>query len=169
MRTIFLFLFLMVSLNTLAQDNTSDCKCCEEKYRQFDFWIGNWKVSDSAGVLLGYNEISPIEKGCGLLENWTGAKGTTGTSISFYNKYRDKWHQSWIDINGGVIIMDGKFKNGSMILLTEKKETQGGYVQNKTTWSPLGEGKLKHVWELTRDGGRTWQIVFEGYYSKRKK
>jgi len=167
MRTVLLILTLTFSIQTFAQDNSDNCNCCKEPFRQFDFWVGDWEVKDSSGTLLGNNRIHPIEKGCGLEENWTGAKGTTGTSISFYNQYTKQWHQSWVDINGGVIVMDGDFKDGSMVLLTPKRENEDGYFQNRTSWTPLEDGRVRHLWEQTKDGGKTWIIVFEGFYSKK--
>lgn len=126
------------------------------------------EVRNASGTLLGHNKIAPIEKGCGLRENWTGAKGTTGTSISFYNKNKNEWHQSWIDMNGGVIIMNGSFSNEAMVLFSNKKDnTQSGYIQNKTSWRPLSDGRVQHTWEQTKDGGKTWKVVFEGFYSRK--
>ncbi len=165
MKTGLIAALLLFSFFCSAQENTPSCNCCQETYRQFDFWVGNWEVKDSAGTLLGHNRIELIEDSCGLRENWTGAKGTTGTSISFYNSTNKQWHQSWIDGYGGSIIMNGSFTDGAMVMLSPKKENESGYVQNKTTWRPLSDGRVKHTWEITKDGGQSWSIVFEGYYS----
>lgn len=152
-----------------AQNNPKPCRCCDEKYRQFDFWVGDWDVKDAEGNLLGHNNISFIEDSCGLKEQWTGSRGVTGTSVSFYNKNKDEWHQSWIDANGSSIIMNGKLIDGAIVMLSEQQQnnTESGYFQNRTTWRPLDDGSVKHTWEQTRDGGHTWQVVFEGYYYHR--
>jgi hypothetical protein len=150
----------------MAQDSTNNCNATE--YRQFDFWIGDWVVKDSGGTILGHNIISSIEGGCALQENWTGAKGTTGTSLSFYDRNTGGWHQTWIDKNGGAIIMNGHFKEGAMVMLTNPRPTPDGYAQDRTSWRPLESGGVKHIWEQTTDGGVTWKIVFEGYYSPRE-
>ncbi len=170
MRVILTFLLLGFSLSISAQ-NTNQCNCCKEPYRQFDFWIGEWEVKDSSGKLLGYNSIKLEEDSCTLRENWTGATGGTGTSLSFYIRSKESWHQTWVDKFGGSILMDGKWENGSMVLYTEKV-TSGNdekYIQNRTSWTPLPDGKVHHVWKRTKDGGKSWIIVFDGYYHKKNK
>lgn len=160
---IFSLLLLVFSLQSSAQQN--GCNCCQEAYRQFDFWVGDWVVKDSNGTVLGNNTITLIEDSCGLQENWRGAKGSTGTSVSFYDRNTSMWHQSWIDKNGGSIIMNGTFSDGKMIMLTLPQENANGQIiQNKTTWRPWNETGVKHTWEVTADEGKNWRTIFEGYY-----
>lgn len=52
----------------------------EEKFREFDFWIGEWEVRTADGQLAGHNSIRRAERGCVLIEEWTGAGGTSGMS-----------------------------------------------------------------------------------------
>src|SRR5690349_15545540 len=40
--------------------------------RQFDFWVGEWNVTNPAGKAAGQSKIESIAGGAGLLENWTG-------------------------------------------------------------------------------------------------
>ena len=42
-----------------------------DKAHQFDFWIGEWKVT-AGGKPAGNNSIQPILDGCVLQENWVG-------------------------------------------------------------------------------------------------
>ena len=133
-------ILLFTCLSTLSLGQNTPCNCCTENYRQFDFWIGDWVVKDSSGTtILGHNTITMIEDSCGLQEKWTGAQGTTGRSLSFYNRNTKSWHQTWVDSNGGSILMDGQFENGSIVMYTEKRyvERRKAYIQNKTTWTPL--------------------------------
>lgn len=152
-----------------AQDVETPCKCCSENYRLFDFWIGEWEVRDSTGNLLGHNSIELIQDSCALQENWESAKGYTGTSLSFYNQATKLWHQTWIDQAGGVILMNGEPLKDKMIMYTKKVPIKDSttYFQNKTTWKPLTDGRVHHVWEQTKDGGNTWKVVFDGYYKRK--
>lgn len=166
MRTVFLTSLILASVFAFGQDSSS-CNCCSESFRQFDFWVGDWEVRDSNGTLQGYNNISPMEDSCALLEKWTGAKGSSGTSVSFYDSSKKQWHQSWIDSKGGSIIMNGRFKDGSMVMYSNKNKGDSGFIQNKTTWIPLEDGRVQHIWEVTKDTGKTWVVVFEGFYQIR--
>lgn len=143
------------------------CNCCTLEFRQFDFWIGEWEVRDSAGTLLGYNSIQPMEDSCALIEHWTGAKGYTGSSISFYDSKRSVWHQSWVDARGGSIIMEGGMVEGSMVMNTEVVDIKGDLVTNRTEWTQLEGGMVLHVWYQSRDGGATFKEVFRGIYTPR--
>src|SRR5262245_4325775 len=47
--------------------------CTEEKFREFDFWAGTWRVQDAAGKFAGDNSVSIEQGGCVLVERWRGA------------------------------------------------------------------------------------------------
>ena len=113
--SIFSFFF---SQCAFTQDETVDCTCCAEEYRQFDFWIGDWVVTDSTGKELGTNLIHSIQDGCGFQENWKSTK-MTGTSYNFYNATDKSWNQLWIDNKGGSLELKGSLVNGKMILKSE--------------------------------------------------
>ena len=167
----YLYLLLSILLFTPSCSSTKaaeDCPCSATDYRQFDFWIGEWEVRDSSNTLLGHNSITPIQDSCALLENWTGASGYTGTSISFFDSNTQCWHQSWIDYKGGAIIMDGQFADGKMVMWSDTKDAQGNRIQNRTSWSPTAAGGVLHLWEQRADSGQPWKVVFEGWYRKKE-
>lgn len=169
MKTILIIITMLfvTKWNNLLSQTNAGIACPDSLYTQFDFWLGDWVVRNAKGDTLGYNYIHRLDDGCGLHEHWTSAKGFKGTSISFYNVNTNQWHQSWIDGQGVSILMDGKLENGTMVMWTKKVEGGAGYSQNKTSWTPLNDGRVKHIWENTVDGGKTWSVVFEGYYSPR--
>ncbi len=167
---ILIYLCVFSTLKSIAQKATP-CGCCTENHRQFDFWIGDWEVRDSTGNFLGTNKIELIQDSCVLQENWIGAQGLTGTSLSFYNRRTKLWHQTWVDKSGGVILMKGEPQQNKVVMLTDKfypkEDNKSVYIQNKTTWYPLDDGRVHHIWEQTKDGGKTWNVVFDGYYQKK--
>ncbi|WP_245917623.1 hypothetical protein [Aureitalea marina] len=65
-RLILLFLSaILFSISNLnAQD--SNCPCCTPEHRAFDFWIGEWEVTNPDGSEAGVNTITRIEDGCVL-------------------------------------------------------------------------------------------------------
>ena len=87
---IIVILSLCFSDSLMAQNDT--CKCCTEKHGEFDFWIGNWKVTNPDGTAAGTNKIDKVQDNCILRENWTSATpGYTGTSNNFYNTKTKQW------------------------------------------------------------------------------
>lgn len=166
-----LVLLLWAGPSLLAgQDTTGPTAakaCAGPEHRQFDFWIGDWDVTTPNGAAAGRNRIEPILGGCVLRESWTGAKGGSGTSYNAYDRQRGRWHQTWVDNGGLVLLLDGQFAGGRMVLSGETRDTTGAPVLNRITWQETGPGAVRQLWETSADGGKTWSVTFDGRYRKR--
>jgi len=134
--------------------------------RQFDFWLGEWEVTNPAGKLVGKSRIESIAGGAGLLENWTSANGYTGRSLNAWNAAGKKWQQFWVGSDGGVLELSGTIENGRMVLAGESKGN-GVRRLERITWTPLGDGTVRQHWEQSGDGGKTWTTSFDGLYRRR--
>jgi hypothetical protein len=141
--------------------------CAGPEHRQFDFWIGEWEVATPKGAPAGRNRIEPILGGCALRESWTGAKGGSGNSYNAYDRQSRRWHQTWVDDDGLVLLLDGVFADGKMVLSGETRDSSGAPVLNRITWQQTAPGAVRQLWETSRDGGRTWSVAFDGRYRKR--
>jgi len=140
--------------------------CPAAPNRQFDFWLGDWDVADASGKPAGRNRIVAVHDGCALQENWAGNGGFTGTSLNAYDAERKAWHQTWVDNNGGVLQLDGTFADGRMVLSGESTD-DGRKVVQRIAWQRLPDGRVRQLWESSSDGGATWSVAFDGYYTKR--
>src|SRR5450432_1498284 len=78
--------------------------CAAVEHHQFDFWVGTWNVFAPSGKKVGENRIEVIADGCALLEQWTGNGNVTGKSLNIYDTSDSRWHQTWVD-NGGTLLM----------------------------------------------------------------
>jgi len=142
--------------------------CAAPEHRQFDFWVGDWSVTRSDnGQFAGQNRIEPTLGGCALHESWAGAKGSRGHSYNVYDAARGVWHQTWIDSSGGLLVLEGAFKDGKMVLEGSQQQADGSAQLNRITWTPLADGRVRQRWDSTSDGGKTWQTQFDGIYAKR--
>ncbi len=163
---------LIISLHLFSQSNqkTNDCICCETEFRQFDFWLGEWDVTQK-GIQAGINTIFLSQDSCLMVENWTSSTSNySGTSYNYYDKKSRMWHQTWVDNKGGSLRLKGVFENGKMILMDEASFNQKNKLQiNKITWTPNEDGSVRQLWELTTDLGHTWTILFDGLYKPRQK
>jgi hypothetical protein len=139
-------------------------KCVAAEMRQFDFWVGNWTVTDR-GKLAGRNHIERILGGCALLENWSGAQGGAGKSLNFYDSDDSRWHQTWIDASGGALFLSGRFENGAMRMSGERAAAgETPAMRHRITWSPLPDGRVRQLWESTPAGREEWSVQFDGLY-----
>lgn len=157
-----LFAILGAVLLAACAQEAKVSPCATPAHRQFDFWLGEWEVSDPSGKPVGRNEITSLHDGCVVFESWRGAGGVTGMSLNVYDADRRKWKQTWVDSTGGVLELEGVFADGRMVLA---KAT--GKSINRVTWQALPEDRVRQHWEASEDGGVTWRTVFDGYYKKR--
>jgi hypothetical protein len=142
--------------------------CTAPEYRQFDFWIGDWDVTEK-GKLAGNNRISSFLGGCAVREEWKGASGLSGTSLNMYDSGRKRWYQTWVDDKGNVLLLTGGRQGPKMILEGDTPDGKGGTVKNRITWTPLPQSRLRQVWETSTDGGKTWTAAFDGDYAPKKR
>jgi hypothetical protein len=139
--------------------------CNSPEYRQFDFWLGAWRVQDAAGNPAGTNQITSIQGGCVLLENWRGAKNSTGNSFNMYYAADRKWHQTWVDNQGGRLDLAGGLQNGKMVLDGDapSQKDPGKSVKHRISWERKG-ASVRQLWQASRDDGKTWNVLFDGLY-----
>lgn len=138
--------------------------CSGSEYRQFDFWLGKWSVETPDGKTAGTNEITQILSGCALREEWTGVTGSRGTSYSMFDARSGLWHQTWVDNGGLLLVLDGKFEDGKMVLHGTKQSGDSLTVMHEISWEPIEGGRVVQRWTTSRDRGTTWQVVFESIY-----
>jgi len=156
----------------LAQDSTAaaPAPCSGPEYRQFDFWLGDWEVTGPKGGVVGTNLVERVQGDCGLRENWAGKGGITGTSLNIWNAEDGRWHQTWIDSTGGLLLLSGGLVNGAMVMSGTTKSTAhpGGTTLQRITWTPNADGTVRQLWEASEDDGTTWTVAFDGLYTKKK-
>lgn len=141
-------------------------RCREAGFRQFDFWLGTWEVRNGAGELLGTNEIRRIARGCGLMERWRGAGGGRGTSVNAYDPARRTWTQRWVG-DGATLWLEGGMVDDRMVLTgTARRSTPHGPAVDRISWTPLPDGRIRQLWEVSADSGARWRTIFEGFYRK---
>lgn len=146
-----------------AQDAT-DARCSAQEYRQFDFWVGEWEVTNPDGEVVGHNTIRRVAGGCGLLESWEGAQGGTGRSLNMYEPSKDRWTQTWVG-TGVILHLAGGLRDGAMVM-SSVRATPRGEVMDRITWTPMEDGTVVQHWELSTDGGESWRTAFRGTYTK---
>lgn len=162
-RNVALLTILALAAGTLAAQDKPPCS--SEKAHEFDFWAGEWQVW-AGGNVAGTNSVDLVLDGCVLQENWVGAKGSAGTSLNFYNPQTGKWHQFWVWRNGTTLELAGGFADGKMVLEGDSVGRDGTAVSNRITWYDNDDGTVRQHWQVSKDGGKTWNTAFDGLYRK---
>ena len=104
--------------------------------RDFDFWVGEWEVTNQAtGALAGYNLVSLEVGGRVLVERYSTPGGFAGMSLNAYDAGSDRWHQCWMDSEGTVLDLYGGLVDGCMVL-TGTSAPHGAPQLERITWTP---------------------------------
>ncbi len=143
--------------------------CASPEHHQFDFWIGDWEVHNAEGKFQGTNNITTLYGGCILQEHWQGTGGYVGTSFSLYDAPRGVWHQTWVDGEAGLLVIEGGLDGKDMVLRGRRPSDKDPSVEvlHEVRWTPLDDGRVRQHWRASKDGGKTWATLFDGYYSKK--
>ncbi|MDQ4038667.1 MAG: hypothetical protein M3313_10060, partial [Actinomycetota bacterium] len=137
--------------------------------RQFSFWLGRWEVFTPDGTHVGINHITPLFDGRVLAEDWAGDSGVRGVSLNAWDPYRRVWHQTWMDSTGSTLLLDGKLRNGQMVLegSSPKPDPSAPPDRHRITWTPSDSGEeVRQVWETSENDGATWTVTFDGRYRR---
>jgi len=144
----------------------SAAPCDEPVHRAFDFWLGEWEVRTPDGKLAGNNRIEREYGGCVLHERYTTGKGYSGESLNIYDASRKIWHQTWVDTDGTLLLLEGGLREGRMVLEGQTANADGPATKHRITWSNNPDGSVRQLWESTDAKGQ-WTIAFEGKYTRK--
>ena len=143
-------------------------KCTAPESRQFDFWIGEWNVTDQTnGQFAGVSQIEKLYGGCVLRENWT-SEGFRGGSLNSWWQGDRKWHQTWMDQAGAFRHFIGGIEGGKMVMVAEQPSQRepGKIVLVRLTFTPNSDGTVRQYSDVSRDGGKSWVFRYDYLYRR---
>lgn len=160
-----LIIFLLILSSTTHAQDKQDCACCSAEHGAFDFWIGDWSVTNKDGSDAGRNTITRLQDNCVLQENWISATpGYTGTSYNFYHVEKKHWQQLWLDNQGGSLELHGQRVGQQMILRSSDATNKDGKTfYHQITWTANDDGSVRQLWETFTEGAET-VVAFDGLY-----
>jgi hypothetical protein len=140
--------------------------CGAPEHRQFDFWLGEWNVHTPDGKLAGVNSIKSEYGGCVLHERYSTPRGYRGESLNIYDPGRKVWHQSWVDTDGALLLLEGGMRGASMVLEGQSVGTKGEVTRHRISWTPNADGTVRQHWESSDSKG-AWTTAFDGTYKRK--
>lgn len=157
-------LILSLALTPIAAfpDDATPSSCSEYPHRQFDFWLGNWEVTED-GEPVGRTRVSLRHDNCVVAEEWTGVDGSTGTGLSLYDASSGEWRQAWVDSHGTLLLLSGGMEGASMIMRGAVRG-HGGRPDtlHHVTWTMNDDGTVEQLWQSSTDHGHTWAVQLNG-------
>ena len=163
---LFIMLISVAGISVSAQKNQKPCTAPEAS--QFDFWVGSWDLY-TADTITGTNTIYKVMDGCAMQENYESNKQQySGKSWSMYNPQLKLWQQTWIDNQGAIIYLSGKFENGAMTLIDQSKKMSNGKEQvYRMVYHNITKDSFDWDWESTTDNGATWVNSWHIHYKRK--
>ena len=129
--------------------------CRAPEYRQFDFWLGSWQVP-SAGPTPSADFITAGLGGCAVFEDWHGAGGSHGRSMSSFDAADQQWHQHWVENFGFFPLrLDGGVVDGKMVMQETYPDPfgTGKLFTDRYTWTSVDPDDVTQLVERSTDGG----------------
>ena len=153
---------LALTVNSLA---TATPCAADSESRQFDYWLGNWKIESAGSSGNARSAVSLSLDKCLVIEHWDGGTGHSGQNIFGYSAEDSNWYGFFADNEGRVhVFTSGKVSSGSAEFVGPSRDPKGGTILNRVKVTKLGPNKVEQTWEKSTDNGTTWNLVFRGEY-----
>lgn len=144
----------------------------DKRFREFDFWVGDWDVRPTGQPAKGpaaRNTITMDDNGCVLTEHWKAPSGSEGQSFNIFDRSVGAWRQTWVDNGGGQHDYRGAIKDGNMLYVGDTPAPNGalGRVPTRLTFFHISADSVRQFSEISNDGGKTWQPNYDLMYVRR--
>jgi hypothetical protein len=142
----------------------------DPKLALLDFWLGEWTVTHEA-TTLGSNRIERTLDGCAILEHWTSARGGRGLSLFYVGPAGEALKQVWITTDargpGGTKEKSllTRAADGTLVFQGLWWHEDGREILDRTRLTPLPDGRVRQVIEVSADAGSHWTTTFDAIYT----
>jgi hypothetical protein len=133
---------------------------------ELEFWLGTWDVAWDGGA--GTNRLARILGGHVIHEQFEGADAESrlhGESWSVFDSERRLWRQTWVDDTGGYLDLVGDRADGWFAFVRAAPE-RGAAARQRMVFRDLEADRFRWTWELSLDGGGTWDVRWEIEYRR---
>jgi hypothetical protein len=143
--------------------------CSAAAHHQFDFWVGEWSVTDQAThQFAGVSQIEQLYGGCVIRENWA-EEGFRGGSLNSYWATDKQWHQTWMDSAGAFRHFIGGLDAQGRMVITAHQPDPGGTGKIRLirlTFTPNKDGTVRQFSDYSDDKGATWKFRYDYLYRR---
>lgn len=165
MKTLALSIFALSWLAAPAFGDTVSPNCTGDKFRQLDFWVGDWDLSWQGNT--GVNHIKKSFESCVIEENFGGRPGQhlMGHSVSMYDAPSGQWKQTWVDNEGSYIALTGGPQADGTFVLATQPGPKGG--RSRMVFENIKPDSFVWRWQSSTDG-QSWKDQWVIDYARRK-
>lgn len=134
-------------------------------YRAADFMVGEWEVFHH-GRPIGRARIAPAVGGCAVVEEYSQPElpGADGRVTTFLDPQGGRWRQIYVDASGNVNDLAGEPTATGLALTGEYHPRRGETQRMRVVLERLPGGGFRQLSEQSRDGGETWNPLYDIQY-----
>ena len=158
---------IVLSLTATSFAATSTMPCATPEHKQFDFWLGNWKIGAPGSSATAHSTVTASLDQCLIVENWDGGRDHSGQNLFGYSADDNTWYGMFADNEGRVhVFTSGKVSAGAAEFEGTSRGPNGETVLNRVKIMRQDPNRVEQIWQKSTDNGKTWNIVFRSEYSR---
>jgi len=156
-----------------AQSAAATPCTADSGYQRLAFWVGDWDVFDSTGAAYATQRVRAVIDECAITAEWTSGGGNKGLGLSAFDMKTRQWKQVYVSnqvpFRSGVNLRtsDPSYTGLGIRFIPLPDPTAGNPVQTRVTIMPLSGHRALQEFEDSRDGGKTWKVVFRAEHRSR--
>src|SRR5690348_9417145 len=130
----------------------------DPRFRQFDFWVGDWDVRPTGQPAVGppaRNTVTLDDNDCVITEHWSAPSGSVGQSFNIFDRSYGVWRQTWVDNIGGQHDYRGRLVDGNMVFQGDTPAPNGrpGRIPTRLTFFKVSKDTVRQFSETSADSG----------------
>jgi len=148
--------------------------CAEDSnYQRLSFWIGDWEVVDSAGAHYATQKVRAALDDCAITAEWTGRVGDRGLNVSAFDRQTGEWRQMYASNQvpgpSGVSLRrsDPAYTGPGVRFIPLVEPPPDKLTRSRVTIMPMSEHRVMQLFEDSKDGGKTWYVIFKAEHRAR--
>jgi hypothetical protein len=148
--------------------------CNIPQMQQFAFYLGDWELKGRLLIgpgqwqgITGKDQVRSILDGCAIEQN-VEYSGLKALSLTTFRTSLGKWQQVWNDNSRPEqITLTGGRDGERMVLFTSDTYSVTKGI-GRQTYRNIRPDSFDVVYEESGDQGKTWQVLFESAYTRKK-
>jgi hypothetical protein len=137
--------------------------------RALDFWLGSWNINVANESTNATSSVTLDLDQCLVVERWDGGDGHTGENVFGYSADDQSWHGLFADSQGRIhLFPTGRVAAGSATFTGPSRDSDGKTELNRITIRRVSATQVEQVWQKSADGGKSWNTVFHGEYTRKR-
>src|SRR5712675_2793061 len=145
------------------QNPPSANRCSAPEYRQMDFILGSWEVSNKGKKTADVTFENTSTSACGVLETWNNTKGGGGNGLVGNSPVGHGWEYFWVPSSGlPTWLHDGKpTGNGEeMQFVLTRTQPDGSSHISHWTITKTTDGRIRELSVNTEDGKTEYELFW---------